>query len=154
MTGAELTDDLVDAALVASRELVAMAARSLEATEPDVTLSQFRTLVVLATRGPQTLRALAKDVGASASSASRICDRLEQKGLLTRAMASHSRRELDVSITPRGARIVDRVTAERRAELEKVFAGVPERRRASMVRAMTQLAELLSDDPSGAPSKR
>lgn len=143
MTVADVTDDLVEAAMAASRGLVALAARSLEAIEPDVTLSQFRMLVVLATAGPQTLRSLADDIGASPSSASRICDRLEQKGLLTRTMATRSRRELDVAITDEGSSIVDRVSAERRAELTRILGEVPDRRRAAMLRSIAELADLL-----------
>ena len=47
-------DALVDAVLGASRVLVAVAARSLADAGEDVTLTQYRSLIVLASRGPQT----------------------------------------------------------------------------------------------------
>ena len=43
--------DVVDGVLRASRVLVGVAARSLVAVDRDVTLPQFRALVVLASRG-------------------------------------------------------------------------------------------------------
>ena len=46
-------DELVDTVLAASRALVAVAARSLAAAGDEVTLPQYRALVVLAARGPQ-----------------------------------------------------------------------------------------------------
>ena len=49
-------DELVDTVLAASRALVAVAARSLAAAGDDVTLPQYRALVVLAARGPQERR--------------------------------------------------------------------------------------------------
>ena len=55
----ELSSSLVDAVLSASRVFVAIAARSLADAAEEVTLAQYRTLVVLASRGPQTLAGLA-----------------------------------------------------------------------------------------------
>ena len=46
-------DQLVDAVLSASRVLVAIAARSLADVGEEVTLTQYRSLVVLASRGPR-----------------------------------------------------------------------------------------------------
>jgi len=43
----------VDTVLAASRALVAVAARSLAAAGDEVTLPQYRALVVLAARGPR-----------------------------------------------------------------------------------------------------
>jgi hypothetical protein len=57
---------VVDAVLSASRVLVAVAARSLSDVGEEVTLTQYRTLVVLASRGPQNLAGLAEAVGATA----------------------------------------------------------------------------------------
>jgi hypothetical protein len=51
---------MVDAALTASRALVGISARSLAAIESDVTLPQYRALVVLAERGEQTVSSLAE----------------------------------------------------------------------------------------------
>jgi hypothetical protein len=46
-------DELVDTVLAASRALVAVAARSLAAAGDEVTLPQYRALIVLAAAGPQ-----------------------------------------------------------------------------------------------------
>ena len=59
---------------------MAIAARSL-AEAGDVTLPQFRVLVILASRGPRRVRDLADDLGVNPSGASRLCDRLSGKGL-------------------------------------------------------------------------
>jgi hypothetical protein len=48
-----LHDELVEALLSASRVMVGLAARSLADLDSDVTLPQYRALVVLASRGPQ-----------------------------------------------------------------------------------------------------
>ena len=49
----------VDAALTASRSLIAVATRSLGAAAEEVTIAQYRALVVLASRGPQRMADLA-----------------------------------------------------------------------------------------------
>ena len=73
-------DSIVDAVLSASRVLVAVAARSLADAGEDVALTQYRSLVVLASRGPQTVAELADLVGVTPPTASRLCDRLVKKG--------------------------------------------------------------------------
>ena len=70
---------VVDAVLSASRVLVAIAARSLADAGEEVTLTQYRSLVVLASRGPQSMAALAEAVAVTPATASRMCDRLVKK---------------------------------------------------------------------------
>ena len=62
-TPAAASTDVVEAVLLASRVLVAVAAESLAEVADRVTLPQYRTLVVLATRGPMSLGALAEELG-------------------------------------------------------------------------------------------
>jgi MarR family protein len=77
-------DELVDAVLGSSRALVAVAARSLANVAEDVTLAQYRFLIELASRGPQRLADLATALGVDRSTATRMCDRLVRKHLVTR----------------------------------------------------------------------
>ena len=99
---------VTDAVLLASRALVGVAARSLGAVEDEVTLPQFRALVVLAS-SERNLGDLAEALDVHPSSATRLCTRLEAKGLLTRRPSAQSRRELVVSLTPAGRGLVDAV---------------------------------------------
>ena len=86
--------DVVDAVLHASRVLVAVAARSLIGVDRDVTVPQFRALVVLAGRGPLNPGAFADALGVHPSTATRMCDRLVAKGLITRTVPPTNRREI------------------------------------------------------------
>ena len=56
-------EPVVDAVLTASRVLVAVAARSLAEVAEEVTLTQYRSLVVLASRGPPEQRRARRGVG-------------------------------------------------------------------------------------------
>ena len=80
--------------LAASRVLVGVAARSLAAVEDTVTLTQVRALVIIASRGPLHLTALAEDMGVHPSNATRACDRLVAAGLLDRRDNPADRRHL------------------------------------------------------------
>src|SRR5438132_13258844 len=85
-------DDVVDGVLRASRVLVAVAARSLVGVDRDVTLPQFRALVVLASRGPLNPGAFADALGVHVSTATRMCDRLVAKGRMRREVPRTQRR--------------------------------------------------------------
>ena len=66
---------------------MAVAARSLAAVDDDVTLPQYRALVVLAARGPQLVGQLADTLAVHPSTATRLCDRLVVKKLVERAVS-------------------------------------------------------------------
>ena len=95
-------DPLVDAVLSASRVLVAIAARSLADAGEDVTLTQYRSLVVLASRGPQTVADLADLSAVTPPTASRLCERLVKKGLIRRRAGRHDRRQVRIALTATG----------------------------------------------------
>ena len=78
------SDQLADAVLTASRVLVAVAARSLAEHESEVSLPQYRALVVLGSRGAQRPVDLAQALAVDPSTATRMCDRLVRKHLITR----------------------------------------------------------------------
>jgi len=140
-------ETFVSAVLVASRALVAVAARSLAAAPADVTLAQYRILVVLASRGPQFPSALAAELRSAPSSITRLCDRLVAKGLLTRASAPGNRRQVVLAISAAGRRVVDAVTRVRRDEIASLVAAVPPARRRGVVGALNDLAAAAGEVP-------
>jgi len=144
--GSEITE-VVDAVLRASRVLVTVAARSLRGVDRDVTLPQFRALVVLASRGPLNPGAFAEALEVHVSTATRMCDRLVTKGLISRQAPPTSRRELMLALTPRGRRIVDSVTRRRREEIARIVDSVPRSQRASMVRALRTFSDAANEPP-------
>ncbi|MDG6110330.1 MarR family winged helix-turn-helix transcriptional regulator [Dactylosporangium aurantiacum] len=111
------TAGAVDALLAASRALVGIAARSLAEIDPDVTLPQYRTLVVLASRGPQRVVDIAAELRVAASTGTRMCERLVRKGLIRRSRPTTDRRVVRLTLTPAGRRLVEQVTINRREQL-------------------------------------
>jgi DNA-binding MarR family transcriptional regulator len=149
-TPAETSDRLVDAVLLASRALVGVAARSLAAVDPDVTLPQYRALVILSGVGPQNLAALSEALGVHPSTGTRLCNRLVTKTLINRSAATADRREIVLALTPRGQRIVDRVTKHRRAELARILDRIPISERRSLITALQRFSDAAGEAPEQA----
>ena len=149
-TGDTDVEAVTDALLSASRALVAVAARSIAAFADDVTLPQYRALVVLASRGPQNMAALASELGVHPSTATRLCDRLVARELVERRPAPDSRREVQLTLTARGRHLVDDVTARRRAELAGIVARIPAAARGTTVTAMHTFADAAGEIPEQA----
>ena len=147
----------VDAVLTASRTLIAVATRSLGAAAEETTIAQYRALVVLASRGPQRMVDLAAALGVTPSTAGRMCDRLLRKGLIRRHRARADRREVQVSITAAGRRVLDEATTRRRALLAEILGRLTVREQAAVAAALEAFAAAAGEVPdrrwpAGAPA--
>jgi DNA-binding MarR family transcriptional regulator len=142
-------DPLVDALLRASSALVAIAARSLSSVSEDVTLPQFRTLVLLATRGPQTVSAIADGLDVHASTMTRMCNRLVTRGLVIRTPSATDRREVVVTLSTSGRELVDDVIARRERELDAIVERVAPEKRATVVDALEMFADAAGAQADG-----
>jgi DNA-binding MarR family transcriptional regulator len=134
-------DELVDAVMTASRALLAVVARSVAAVDEDVTLPQYRALVVLAQRGPRRPVDLAGALAVTPSTSTRMCDRLVAKGLVGRERTSEDRREVLVALSVHGRELVAEVTRRRRAELAGLLAGMSGEQQDAVVRALRTFTE-------------
>ncbi|PSL04566.1 MarR family transcriptional regulator [Haloactinopolyspora alba] len=140
-SGSPENDALVEAVVRGSRALVAITARSLAGGGDDVTLPQYRLLVVLTTRGPQRLRDLAVNLGVNPSTATRMCDRLHRKGLLTRRPVPDDRRAVELVISDDGRAMVERVLEQRRAEVGRLLTTLTPEQRVRAAEGLQILAE-------------
>jgi DNA-binding MarR family transcriptional regulator len=117
---ARLKDD-VDATLIASRALLAVIARSLADVLDQITLPQFRVLVVLCAEGPLRSGVLADRLGIHQSTFTRTADRLVAQGWIRREVSPESRREIIVELTESGQDLVLSVMKTRRREIERIL---------------------------------
>jgi DNA-binding MarR family transcriptional regulator len=137
----------VDAVLAASRALVAVAARSLAAAGDEVTLPQYRALVVLAARGPQGTADLAAALAVNPSTATRMCDRLIRKGLVRRHRQAGDRRTVRITLTTAGHALVAEVTRRRRAELARLLEALPKDQHEPVMAAFRAFAAAAGEMP-------
>ena len=138
---------MVDAVLSASRSLIAVATRSLGAAAEETTIAQYRALVVLASRGPQRMAALAAALGVAPPTAGRMCDRLARKGLIRRHRARADRRAVLPSVTAAGRLVVDQATARRRALIEEILATLPEDAQKGVAEALRAFSDAAGEVP-------
>ncbi len=126
-------DQILDVVTAGSRVLVRIAAQSLDRAGVDITLSQCRALVTVAQLGPLGLVDLADALSVHPSTATRMCDRLIAKGLVTR-----ERIDSGVSLQPTaaGLAIVDTITRERRRQLRRIVSQLSDDEQRELVRCM------------------
>ena len=140
-------DELTEAIILASRAMVGVAVRSLAGASHEVTLPQYRTLVVLAYGGSCRLADLATTLGVSPSTATRMCDRLVRKGLITRVRDDLDRREVNLSATPAGREVVDEVIERRRGEVRDMLQSIPPDARGNLFSSLQLLAVAAGEVP-------
>jgi DNA-binding MarR family transcriptional regulator len=138
---------LANAVLTASRVLVAVAARSLAEHDSEVSLPQYRALVVLGSRGAQRPVDLAQALGVDPSTATRMCDRLVRKRLITRRRDVIDRRVVLLDLSASGRRLVDRVTERRRQEIGRILEAVDPAEHGALVRAFTAFGQAAGEVP-------
>lgn len=114
-------DLVVGAVLRASRALVAVSSRSLAEVEDALTMTQFRTLVVLVEDGSVSLGHLAGRLDVAPSTALRTVDRLVALELVTRTENAGDRRQVVIRPSDAGRRVVAEVTTRRRREIARAI---------------------------------
>jgi len=150
-TATKPTSDEVEAVMLAAQLLVAVTAQSIAAIEDEVSLPQFRVLVIVHNRGPQGLNAVAKSLDVHPSNATRACDKLVETGLLSRSEDPEDRRRLRLDLTDRGRRLVEGVLDRRRQQIEELLNLVPGDERRHLVRVLRSLVEAgeqIDDQPA------
>ncbi len=133
MTAEEAT---LAALMRASTVITAIVVRSLTSATPEVTVVQARVLVIVWGLGTANVNAVAQGLGVNASNASRTCDRLVKAGLLTREQADDDRRNVLLTLSDEGRRLVDSVMEQRCRELETVAGRLSEGQQLQLRRAL------------------
>ncbi|MCO7222596.1 MarR family transcriptional regulator [Klenkia sp. PcliD-1-E] len=125
------------AALRAARalhEAMGVAARETAEGLTPVQLSGLR--VVAGLESGATVAQVAEALGVVASNASRLVDRLVAYGVVHRARARSDRREVRVSLSGQGRRLLERIDAAQVDRLGRAIAGLPGGERAALVAAL------------------
>lgn len=115
--------------------------RAVEELGSAIPPAQMRALLIIGGAGGLNLSRLAGALGASASATSRLCDRMQAAGLLTRDRAAASRREIVLVPTESGRRLADWVRGRRRAALGQVLDRMTPEGRDALARGLTELSD-------------
>lgn len=117
--------DVVDAVLAANRVFVAVAARALVGLDAEVTLPQFRALVLIDMHEAMTVAQLAEALSVVPSTATRMCDRLVAKDLVDRTVDSENRRQMTLTLRPEGHSLIAQSTRHRKREITRLLKSIP-----------------------------
>ncbi|MFD7079325.1 MarR family transcriptional regulator [Streptomyces sp. NPDC059918] len=142
------------AALGAAAEVLALLqARGQDGASAAVSPSQMRALLAVEGAEGINLRALGAVLGSRPPSVTRLCDRLEAMGLLSRSPHPSSRREVELRLTPRGRIVVDEQRAIRARALSAVLARMTPEAVDALVTGMAAFREAAAAlFPAGRPS--
>jgi DNA-binding MarR family transcriptional regulator len=130
---AQHTDTLQSAARIFS----AITAESIAQVGEGVTLPQLRVLVLASQPGHLNATGVAEALGVHLSSASRICDRLVQAGLLARRDLPQDRRNVELTLTPTGERLLASVNDHRRDVFTRILRRMDASARAALAEALS-----------------
>src|SRR5262245_10969065 len=130
----------VDSTVRASRAIVGIAAASIAELDDAVTVRQLRVLVMVHTRGPLNLSAVATALDVNPSNASRTCDRLIRAGLLDRRDSPEDRRNVTLTLTDAGRTLVEKLTKQRRNAIERVLRKMEAADREQLAEALDKFA--------------
>ena len=111
---------------------------------------QYRTLVLLGSRGEMNVGSVAAALDVHQSTATRLCDRLVAKGLVSRRTSEESRREVFIALTRAGRALIRTVTTRRRREIAKIMDHLQPGERARLVEAFTAFADAAGEVPDDA----
>jgi DNA-binding MarR family transcriptional regulator len=103
---------------------------------PRISPSQVKVLGFLRYRGQMNLSALAEEIGAIPSSASRLCDRLEAAGLIGREVPPDNRRAVRLSLTKEGRRRLESFDAARRGDFTSVLERMSPQARGALLEGL------------------
>jgi DNA-binding MarR family transcriptional regulator len=134
--GGELDAAAVEIGLAVLLETYERAVEELGSAVPP---AQLRALLIIERAGSLNLSRLALALGASPSATSRLCDRMQVAGLLTRDRAAASRREIVLLPTESGRRLAEWVRAQRRAGIENVLNAMSPDGREALLRGLAEV---------------
>lgn len=105
---------------------------------------QLRALLVIDRSGPLSLNSLARELRTSASAGSKVCDRLQQAGFITRTAAHHDRRAVVLSLSRAGAGLVTWVHARHRERLASLIEEMDDESRTALITGLRELSGIVS----------
>jgi DNA-binding MarR family transcriptional regulator len=125
--------------MAGARVVAGVIARSLAEVEDQVTLPQLRVLVVAFEQGSMNLGEVAEILSVHPSNATRLVDRLVQRGLLDRRDDPQNRRQLQLTLTEAGRALVTSVLQHRRLAFQQLLAAQPRKTQQAIAEAMSAL---------------
>jgi len=107
----------------------------------EITLTQVQVLRALRD-GPQTLGKLGHSIGLSPTSVTRVVDRLERRGLVSRRRDSDDRRLVRLQLEPAGERLIGEIRVIRGSDVHLAVEAMTGEERRQLTASLRRLVEL------------
>lgn len=109
----------------------------------NITSPQLVALMAIAQLGPSTLKSIGRAIHLSPSTVVGIVDRLEEKGLVLRERDTRDRRNVYVTVTAAGQKLVDNAPSALPQGFASALGALPENDQHTLVVVLEQFATLL-----------
>jgi DNA-binding MarR family transcriptional regulator len=108
----------------------------------ELTLTQVSVLRTLLREGPQNAGRLGNSVGLSPTSVTRLVDRLERRGLVSRHRDSDDRRLVEVRLEPAGEAILSHAKLMKGSAIHRAVESMSDTERRRLTAGLRHLVEL------------
>lgn len=113
----------------------------------DITTAQLMTLQLLAS-GPQRLTYLAREMHLTPSTVVGVLDRLEAKGLITRARGTTAdRRVVQIALSPRGEAFIAKAPSALQSTLSDALKKLPDTQQAVIAQSLEKIVTMMEAQP-------
>lgn len=147
---ADLAED-VTTVLLASRVFADITAEAVAGAGDGISSPQLRVLVLASRSETLNNAAVAEALDVHISNASRICDRLVLAGLLHRRDAPGNRRQVELTLTPRGSALVTAVLEHRREQVSAILTSMSPPQRSSVATALASFTRAAGEHRNSTP---
>lgn len=127
-------------------------ARHLRRMDPnELTITQFSALATAVQHGPLGIGQLAEIEGLPSLAATRLADKLEEAGLVTRRPNPADRRGVQLAATAKGSKLLERRARIGNAWLAEQLSALSKADRLAVERAVALLESFATERPGEAP---
>ncbi|HSA49397.1 MAG TPA: MarR family transcriptional regulator [Yinghuangia sp.] len=131
--GAVDADGAADVLAEALESLITVWGRAQEAFGTTVSPTQLRALTIISRTSGISLHGLAQEMGTVSSVASRLCDRMDSAGLVSRELDADNRRKVVLELTAEGEALMAAIRERRARDLTAALSAMSGPDRAALV---------------------
>lgn len=121
--------------------------------EVDLTMPQFKVLLLLNSLETASMSQLAASLGVTLPTVTGIVDRLVERGLLVREESPHDRRVVVCRLTARGQQMAGRMQAANRSRMAQMVSTLDSAQLRTVIAAFDLLLTAARDEEAGAASE-
>jgi DNA-binding MarR family transcriptional regulator len=139
----------IEVMIAAARVFAGITAESLAQADEGISLPQLRVLVLASRSESLNATEVATALQIHLSTASRLCDRLVQAGLLDRRDRPEDRRQLQLTLTDDGRALLAKITEHRRKVFTRILRRLPTTESAALAQALGGFIEAAHEYDGG-----